>query len=114
MISYTQQLFSGTVTASSNSTATPLKTKNGKEAIIFLNITAVSGTNPTLDLTLKVYDSLTTQWHTFASFDQKANTGTDVGYVGYAIGEEMAVYYTVGGTNTPTFTFSINVGIKER
>ena len=114
MIAYTQQLFSGVVTTSSNSTATPIKTNHGKEAIIFLDITAVSGTNPTLDLTLKVYNSGAGKWHTFATFDQKTSTGTDVGYVDYAIGEEMAVFYTIGGTATPTFTFSVNVGIKER
>ncbi len=114
MISYTQQLFSGEITASGNSSATPLVVKHGKEAIIFLDITAKSGTNPTLDLILKVYNSGAAKWHTFASFDQKTDTGTDVGYVDYAIGEEMSVFYTLGGTNTPKFTFSINVGIKER
>ncbi len=114
MIAYTQELFSGTVTSSSNSTATPLVVKHGKEATIYLSITAVSGTNPTLGLTFKIYNSLRATWHTLATFDQKTSTGTDVGYLDYGIGEKMAVYYTVGGTNTPTFTFTIDVGIKER
>jgi len=114
MIAYTQQLYSGATTASGNNSATPLITKHGKEATIFLDITAVSGTNPTLDLILKVYNSGAAKWHTLATFDQKSATGTDVGYIDYGIGEKMAVYYTIGGTNTPSFTFSINVGIKER
>lgn len=114
MIAYTQQLYSGTATSSSNSTATPIITKHGKEATIYLDITAVSGTSPTLDLTLKIYDSLSTKWHTLATFDQKTSVTTDVGYIDYGIGEKMALYYVVGGTATPTFTFSVNVGIKER
>jgi hypothetical protein len=114
VIAYTQRLFSGTVTASSNNSATPLRTKHGKEAIIYLDITAVSGTNPTLNLTLKIQDSITEKWHTLATFTQKTSVGTDIGYIQYGIGEEMALYYTVGGTSTPTFTFSVNVGIKER
>ncbi len=114
MISYTQELFSGIITASGDNSATPLRTKHGKEAIIFLDITAVSGTNPTLDLTLKVYNSGAEKWHTLATFDQKTSTGTDVGYIEYAIGEEMAIFYTLGGTDTPKFTITINVGINER
>ena len=107
MISYIQQLYGGTATSSSNTTATPIITKHGKEATIYLNITAASGT---LDLTIKIYDSLSAAWHTLATFDQKTATGTDVGYIEYAIGEKMALYYTVSGS----FTFSVNVGIKER
>ena len=107
MISYIQKLYSGTATSSSNTTATPIVTKHGKEATIYLNITVASGT---LDLTIKIYDSLSTAWHTLATFDQKTATGTDVGYIEYAIGEKMALYYTVSGS----FTFSVNVGIKER
>ena len=107
MISYIHQLYGGTATSSSNTTATPIVTKHGKEATIYLNITVASGT---LDLTIKIYDSLSTAWHTLATFDQKTATGTDVGYIEYAIGEKMALYYTVSGS----FTFSVNVGIKER
>lgn len=116
MIAYTQQLYSGTDIGkgSGDSTATPLITKHGKEATIFLNITVKSGTNPTLDLTLKIYNSIRDNWDTLATFDQKTDTGTDIGYIDYGIGEKMAVYYTIGGTGTPTFTFSIDVGIKER
>ena len=114
MISYIQKLYSGVTTSSGNSSATPIVTKHGKEATIYLDITAVSGTDPTLDLIIKIYDSLSTKWHTLATFDQKTATGTDVGYIEYAIGEKMALFYTIGGTNTPTFTFSVNVGIKER
>ena len=87
MISYIQQLYSGTAITSGNTTTTPIVTKHGKEATIYLDITAVSGTNPTLDLTLKIYDSLSTKWHTLATFDRKSATGTDVGYIDYGIGE---------------------------
>ena len=86
-ISHNATLFSGEISASGNTTATPINTKYDYEAIFFLNVTAASGTNPTLDLTLNVYDALTKTWHKLASFTQKTSTGTDIGFVDAGLGE---------------------------
>lgn len=113
MISHDATLFSGEVGASGDTHLTPVNTKYDREAIFFLNITAASGTNPTLDLTLKVRDELTAVWHTLATFTQKTGTGTDIGFVDTGLGESVALYYVVGGTNTPKFTFSVTANLKE-
>ena len=112
MISHTDRLFSGTIGANGDTTATPIITKYDKEAIIFLDITAATGTNPTLDLTIKVYDPLSSKWFILATFSQKTGAGTDVGYVAHGIDEKMALFYVIGGTDIPTFTFSVNVHLK--
>ena len=114
MIAYTHTLFDGEVTESGDTSAKPMLTKHAKEIAIYLVITAVSGTNPTLNIVLKDYNSGAKTWHTVASFDQKTSTGLDSGRLGYGVGEEFALFYEVGGTDTPTFKFSINIGVKER
>ncbi len=62
---------------------------------------AVSGTNPTLDLTIDESDNGST-WRTFLSFEQITASG-----VYYATGKSDARYRrygaTIGGTDTPTF-----------
>ena len=113
MIAYTQKIFSGTVTANGNSQSTPINTQHAKECSIFFDITAASGTSPTIDLTIQIYDSISDKWYTLGYFDQKTGVGTDVGYVEYAIGEKMAVSYVIGGTN-PSFTIAVNATFKER
>ena len=113
MITYAQQIFSGTVTASGNSRSTPVSTKHVKEATIYFDITVVSGTDPTLDVTLKVHDLLGDNWFLLATFSQQSTVTTDLGAIGFALGEEMAIDYVVGGTDTPTFTFSVNATFKE-
>ena len=113
MITHTDILYSGTILTSGNSTATPVITKYDKEAILFLDITAASGTNPTLDLTFKVYDETSDKWYQIANFDQKTGVTTDVGYVEYGLNSKMAVYYVIGGTNTPSFTLTVSVCLKS-
>lgn len=113
MVSHTDTLYSGTISASGNTSATPITTRYDKEAIIFLDITGVTGTNPTLDLTLKVYDDLSAKWYTIATFDQKTGVTTDVGYIEYGLNSKMAVYYVIGGTATPTFTCTISANLKN-
>ena len=113
LISSDVTLYSGTATASGNSRTSPINTEFVREATFFLNITAVSGTNPTLDVTIKTYDPITASWHLLATFDQKSSITTDVGYVQYGLSKQVACDYVVGGTNTPTFTFSVTANIKE-
>jgi len=113
VITYTKEIYSGTVTTSSNSHSTPVNTKWEKECQLLLNITAVSGTNPTLDLTIEVYNTLRDTWHTLATFSTVSATGVDVGYVEYGLGEKIALSWVVGGTNTPTFTFTLDAVFKN-
>lgn len=87
---------------------------------LVLNVTASSGTTPTLDVKLQRKDQESGQWVDLpsASFAQKTGTGTDdlVVYPGIAetanrsvsdhIGGVIRAVFTIGGT-TPSFTFSL-------
>lgn len=115
LLSHTETILASTaVTSSSNTQSDPVISKYAKEAIFYLDITAVSGTSPTLDITLQIYDTVIEKWFTLATFDQKSATGQDVGYVEYGLGEKLACSYTIGGTGTPTFTFEITVNLKDQ
>ena len=114
MIYHIEELYSGTLSAGTTTTqSTPVITKYDKEADVFLNISAVTGTSPTLDITVQTYNSKRDTWHTLATFSTKTGTGNDVGYVAENIGEQMAISAVVGGTNTPTFTCTLDVGLKN-
>ena len=112
MITYQATLFSGTATATGDTSATPIITKYDREGIFYLDITAASGASPTLDIVFKVYDEVSKKWYTLASFTQKTTTGSDVGFVEYGLDSSVAVFYTIGGTD-PSFTFSVSGHFKE-
>ena len=72
----------------------------------WLNVTAASGTSPTLDVKLET-SSDGTNWYTVAAFAQK--TGISSERKGFAPLDDYARWtWTVGGT-TPNFTFAIAV-----
>lgn len=114
LLPHNETLYSGTATSSSNSRSSPVITKYSKEAIIFFAITAASGTNPTLDVTIKVYDAGTAGWHLLGTFTQKTGVTTDVGYIQYGLGDQIACDYAIGGTATPTFTFKVTANLKDQ
>ena len=110
-VGYDVEVFSGTATSTSNTQSTSINTRYVEEAIFSLDITAASGTSPTLDITIQTYDQFADVWQTLATFTQKTTTGSDAGFVGDCIGNELAILYTIGGT-TPSFTFSVNAMLK--
>lgn len=70
-----------------------------------LNVTAASGTTPTLDVVIE--DSLDgTNWNTVGTFVQKTTTGREVIIVTNMFAEQLRVRWTVAGT-TPSFTFDV-------
>jgi hypothetical protein len=71
-----------------------------------LNVTAASGTTPTLDVVIE--DSLDgTNWNTVGTFAQKTTTGREVVNVTGLFSDQVRVRWTVGGT-TPSFTFAVD------
>jgi len=113
MFAYTDQLYNGTATSSGNTYTTPIVTSYVQEASVFLKVTAVSGSNPTLDVEIMQYDRISDDWYLLGTFSQKSSTGTDVGQIPYGLGEKMAIKYTIGGTS-PSFTFQVNTTMKEK
>jgi len=108
LLSHSATIFSGTVTENGNSQSTPVSTEYAQEAIFYLDITAASE-DATLDITLNVYDSITDKWHLLATFSQKTEVSTDVGYVQYGLNDKVSCSYVVDGT----FTFKLTTNMKD-
>lgn len=72
-----------------------------------LNVTATSGTTPTLDVVLE--DSLDgTNWNTIGTFTQATAVARQAINVTTPFAERVRARWTVGGT-TPSFTFDLLV-----
>lgn len=70
-----------------------------------LNVTAASGTSPTLDVVIE--DSFDgTTWNQVATFTQKTAAGVQAVDVTGLFTDQLRVRWTVGGT-TPSFTFDV-------
>lgn len=70
-----------------------------------LDVTAASGTTPTLDVVVE--DTLDgTNWNTVGTFAQKTAAGREVVNVTTPFADRIRVRWTVGGT-IPSFTFSV-------
>lgn len=88
---------------------------------LHLDITSVTGTAPTLDVKLQAKDPVSGSWVDIAgaAFAQKTATGIDTltVYPGILVAANVSISdvlpkewraaYTIGGTATPTFTFSL-------
>lgn len=70
-----------------------------------LDVTAVSGVGPTLDVVIE--DTLDgTNWNVIGTFAQKTAAGREIVTITSAFSDTIRVRWTIGGT-TPSFTFSI-------
>lgn len=110
------QLFkaSGATTATSSSSAVQLGAVTaGQRVYASLHVLSVSGTNPTLDVVVESDDnggmsSATTR----ATFTQAtAATSEFVSAAGAITDDYWRITYTIGGTDTPTFSFVVAIGI---
>ena len=93
---------------------------------LYLDITSVSGTSPTLDLKVQGYNGLADSWFDIpgASFTQKTTTDADQltiypdlveqanSKVSEHIGKQFRVVAELGGV-TPSFTFSLGADLLQ-
>lgn len=90
------------------------------EKFVFqLDVTAASGTTPTLDVVVQHSIDGGTNWYTVATFTQKTAAGEELkteseveSGTAEAYGDCFRVSYTIGGT-TPSFTFSVRCYAQE-
>jgi len=106
-------LFSGTKTASGNTKLTAQEAGHLKDGSGFMKITAVSGTDPTLDVDIISYDEETDDWYVVGSFKQFTATGKQRLYIP-ATDEQLAIQYVITGTDTPTFTWKVSTILKDK
>jgi hypothetical protein len=93
-------------TTTANGTAFDTTSIDELEATLV--ITAVTGTNPTMDVTLETSLDGTTFYAVPTAFPQQTATTTGVGRVFDGLSASSRWKWTIGGTATPTFTFSIS------
>lgn len=75
--------------------------------VVQLEVTAASGTLPTLDLVMQ--DTVDgTNWNTVSTFTQATGTTREVKRVDTPFTDTLRVTFVIGGTN-PSFTFSVKV-----
>ncbi len=84
----------------------PIDASEYLESHILLDITAVSGTGPTLDLVIETSPDKV-NWFTHTTFSQKTGTGKDLRTLSN-LGKYLRARWTIGGT-TPSFTFSVTL-----
>lgn len=123
-------IFASGAKGSGANNSNPVTNHSGKGAMFWLDITAVSGTSPTLDVKIQGYDQTGGDWIDLAAnvagnaayaFAQKTGAGQDqlTVYPGLTasanavctgiIPNQIRAVATVGGSSTPTVTFSLSV-----
>lgn len=86
-----------------NGNGSSIETGDKAVARLLLDVTARTGTTPTLDVTIQTsYDGIT--WRTAGTFTQATATGQQRGI--FTLDRYVRAAWAVGGT-TPNFTFSI-------
>lgn len=89
----------------SGSSASVTDQGDEKTLRVQLNVTAASGTSPTLNAVVEdTLDGI--NWNTIGTFAQRTGTGREVINITTPFSNEVRVSYTIGGT-TPSFTFSV-------
>lgn len=109
-------LESRTVTASGNGNVNISDFIGSNRGIFFLDVSAASGTTPSLTVSVQVQDAASNKWQNIASFPaQTAATGvTPLSAITTELyGVAHRVAWTVSGT-TPSFTFTLGyVGSRQ-
>jgi hypothetical protein len=105
-------LTSASRTASGNTAS--IDVSKYKEAIVFLDVTAVSGTTPTLDVKFQVQDPVSLKWFDVAelTFTQATVVTSQMKSKANLIGSNLRCVYTIGGA-APSFTFSVGLIVKS-
>lgn len=77
-----------------------------------LNVTAASGTSPTLDVVIEDTLDGSTNWNVVGTFAQKTATGREVIDITTPFSDQLRVRWTIGGT-TPSFTFAVDWAVER-
>lgn len=85
---------------------------NYDEAQFFLDVTAASGTSPTLDAIIQVSPDEGVTWYDLATFTQAVAVTAQM-LRELNIGSRLRVAWTIGGTS-PSFTFEVRAVFKRR
>jgi len=107
-----KEIYSGTVTTNGDSYSIPIDVSRAGEVVLFLDVTAASGTNPGLTVYLMTQDPIGGKWYLVGNFDPLTAIGTDITYIINGLGSYIACAWAVTGID-PSFTFALNASIKD-
>lgn len=98
------ELFSGSMTATADGAAVEV----GGAGVFRgeLDVTAASGTNPTLDVEIETSHDGVNNWRLVAAFAQKTGVANER-KVFAGLDRFIRATATIGGSETPKFTFSV-------
>lgn len=82
-------------------------------AAFVLDITAKAGTSPTLDVTIEEYSKAAAAWLVIDTFPQEVAEATVRRVLAAPVGNQLRCSWVIGGSATPTFTFSVTASGKE-
>lgn len=99
-------------TSNGNTQNYPVDAAGFVEANFFIEVTAASGTDPTLDIDIQTWDPIGDTWQTLTSFTQATSTTDEMKIVSCNLGRKIAIAWTIGGTDTPSFTFTVSAILK--
>jgi hypothetical protein len=82
-----------------------------------LDVTAVTGTTPTLNVTITALDALSGKYVLIGAFAQKIAAATEAIFVGGPgdtkfVTETIRIEWVIAGT-TPSFTFTVGLQFRE-
>jgi len=98
-----------TRTITADTTSPSFNVGGSKNIVIFIVVTAVGGTGPTLDISVQSRMFLEYNWaDTGKAFKTISDKGTYMLPINEFIGNMLRLFYDVGGT-TPSFTFRVYV-----
>ncbi len=105
-------LYNGTVTANNAGSNAPVG--GYQTGVLAIDVTAVSGTTPTLDLLLEFFDSASGKWFPIpgVTIPQLTAAGKVALAVTGSFGDNVRLSWTLGGT-LPSFTFTAGFHAKS-
>ena len=106
-------LVSGTQTSNGNIESSSLGVANFRDMHLFLDVTAVSGATPTLDIIAQAYDPASAKWADTQALWSGINS-TGISYSnpgGLGIATDFSIRWVVSGG--ASFTFSIGYVLKD-
>ncbi len=104
------EIFSSKARTTSPETSTPVTDRQDNNTSLFaLDVTVVSGTNPTLDVLIQDAPTSSGPWSTLVAITQATAAVNTVAVPTRPPMPFIRAVSTIGGTSTPTFTYSLNM-----
>ena len=110
----TFDLYTGQTLSAANQNSQAIEVGSYTEAVITINVTAISGTSPTVDLDIEISDDNGTTWFKHEDITQLTAVGKTVHRVTAPFGSRLRLNDPAvpGGSSTPTITLTVRLMVK--